>query len=493
MFKDAGATTVAHMEAFKAMQANTGPDMAVPDENWEGCQENTTLGGTTVEMHYFGVNHGQGMTVFLVAGSKVAYISDLVTPHRVLFSIVPDYNIPEWERTLEEILLLDFDKAVYARDDSPDALKGGTKEDVETNLQLIRDIRGGFFSELQAGTPFGAIPTSLELPQYENYTGYDDWLPMNVWRIALDALMGPYPIAEVHPCVMHTEPATPSQAGGVTQGEAAEIADGVYSYAEGGGPFSMFVVTNEGVLAFESYNSSHSRGLLEAIEGVTTQPVRYMFHSHDHWDHSSGGQVFKDAGAITVAHKEAYDVMESNPGPDMVVPDQSWEGCQSSITLGGVTVEMHYLGINHGLGMTVFLIPEKQVAFVADLVTPNRVMFAMVPDFNIPEWERSLERIIDMDFTKAVYSHNEDANANNIGGDKQDVIDNLQLIRDIRAAIADEVQNGTPAAEIPATVKLPQYQNLVGYDAWITMNVWRIYLDEQMGPYPWRPDVPCGG
>jgi len=492
VFKDAGATTVAHTEAVKSMTANTGPDMVVPDESWEGCQSNIVLGETTVEMHYFGINHGQGMTVFIVAGTKVAYIADLVTPNRVLFTIVPDFNIPEWERSLEEIILMDFDKAVYGRNDSPDALNGGTKEDVETNLQLIRDIRGGFFAELQAGTPFGAIPTTLELPQYEDFTGYEDWLPMNVWRIALDALMGPYPIATVNPCVMHADPAAPSQASGITQGEAAEIADGVYSYAEGGGPFSMFVVTDEGVLVFESYNSSHSRGLLEAIAGVTSQPVRYLFHSHDHWDHSSGGQVFKDAGATVIAHKEAYDVMETNPGPDMVVPDEFWEGCESSITLGGTTVEMHFLGINHGLGMTVFLVPDKQVAFVADLVTPNRVLFAMVPDFNIPEWERSIERIIDMDFTKAVYSHNEDPNANSVGGDKQDAIDNLQLIRDIRTAIAAEAQSGTPTADIPAAVKLPQYQNLVGYDAWFTMNVWRIYLDDQMGPYPWRPDVPCG-
>ena len=54
-----------------------------------------------------------------------------------------------------------------------------------------------------------------------------------------------------------------------------------------------------------------------------------------------------------------------------------------------ITVEMHYLGINHGQGMTVFLIPDQKVAYIADLVTPNRVLFSIVPDFNIPEWERS--------------------------------------------------------------------------------------------------------
>jgi len=39
----------------------------------------------------------------------------------VMFSIVPDFNIREWERSLEEILQLDFDKAVYSHNNKPDA------------------------------------------------------------------------------------------------------------------------------------------------------------------------------------------------------------------------------------------------------------------------------------------------------------------------------------------------------------------------------------
>ena len=79
-----------------------------------------------------------------------------------------------------------------------------------------------------------------------------------------------------------------------------EIAEGVYSYGPGDEYFSMFVVTGEGVIAFESVNTEHATGLLHAIAEVTDQPVRFMLHSHNHWDHASGGQVFKDAGATTL-------------------------------------------------------------------------------------------------------------------------------------------------------------------------------------------------
>ena len=307
----------------------------------------------------------------------------------------------------------------------------------------------------------------------------------------LDLGMGPYALNNnIHVCANRVEPATPSPASGTVQWDIFEIAENIYSYVGANEYYSMFIVTTDGVIAIESVSTPHSEGLLQAIQSVTSQPVKFMLHSHDHWDHSSGGQVFKDAGATTIAHIEAFDAMHANPGPDMASPDESWEGCENSITLGGTTVEMHYLGINHGLGMTVFVVPDKQVAYIADLVTPNRVLFSIVPDFNIPEWERSLEEILELNFEKAVYSHNASPNAIE-GGDKQDVQFTLDFIQDIRSAIFAEFQNGTPGEMIPTTVQLPQYQNLAGYDEWLPMNVWRVMLDIFMGPYPWREVEDC--
>ena len=267
----------------------------------------------------------------------------------------------------------------------------------------------------------------------------------------------------------------------------ARIAEGVYSYGPGDGYFSMFAVTGEGVIVFESVNTEHATGLLRAIREVTDEPVRFMLHSHNHWDHASGGQVFSDAGAITLAHVEAYEWMQANTGRDMAVPDESWSGTRRDITLGGTTIELHYLGMNHGLGMTVFFLPEQRVAYIADLVTPDRVLFTIVPDFNIREWERSLEEILQLDFDRAVYSHSNKPDALR-GGTKQDVTDNLQFIRDLRAAIYAEFEKGTNPMMVPGIVQLPEYQDWAMYDEWLEMNAWRLLLDDWMGPFPWRAD-----
>ena len=267
----------------------------------------------------------------------------------------------------------------------------------------------------------------------------------------------------------------------------AMIADGVYSYGPGNGYISMFVVTGEGVIAIESVSTEHAKGFLQAISQVTDQPVKYLLHSHNHWDHASGGQVFRDAGATILAHTEAVEWMKVNTGRDMVVPDESWSGNRKDITLGDTTIELHYLGMNHGFGMTVFRLPEQKIAYIADLVTPHRVLFTIVPDFNIREWERSLEEVIELDFDKAVYSHSNLPNALQ-GGTKQHTIENLQFIRDLRAAIHAEFKKGTNPMMVPDIVQLPKYKDWAMYDQWLAMNAWRILLDDHMGPFPWRPN-----
>ncbi len=266
--------------------------------------------------------------------------------------------------------------------------------------------------------------------------------------------------------------------------QTTRVADGVYAYGDpAAGYTSMFVVTNDGVIVVEPVNTEHSNGMLKAIRSVTDQPIRYLLHSHNHWDHSGGGQVFRDEGATIVAHVEAYEWMKTNPHRDMVLPDESWAGYRKDIVLGGRTLELHYLGMNHGLGMTVFRLPQEEIVFIADLVTPNRLLFTIVPDFNVKEWLRTLRDIEAMDFETAIFTHGIPA-----VGSKKDVTGNREFIEDLQSAIHAEFKKGTNPFMIPNVVKLPKYKDWAMYDEWLTMNAWRLLLDDHMGPFPWRPN-----
>ena len=273
-------------------------------------------------------------------------------------------------------------------------------------------------------------------------------------------------------------------------GRTLEIEDGVFSFTLGQGNYSMFLVGEEGVAVFDTFDSRHSEAMLAAIRGVTDKPVRFAFHSHNHWDHAGGGQVFKDAGAQTVMHELAARWLAAHPGRDTAPPDVVWSGDRRDVQMGDLTVQMRYLGLNHGLGMTVFTVPERRAAFIADLVSPNRVMFAVVPDFNIGEWERTLGEIMDLEFDVAVCTHNElPAEEALKGCSRAHVAEERQFIRDLRSAILAEFQKGTGFLDVPKAVKLPQYSHWAGYDDWLEMNTLRLMTDLWMGPFPWYPDA----
>jgi hypothetical protein len=191
-----------------------------------------------------------------------------------------------------------------------------------------------------------------------------------------------------------------------------------------------------------------------------------------------------------VMHQLAADWLRANPGRDTALPDMTWSGNRKDIHMGDFTVQMHYLGMNHGLGLTIFTIPERRAAYIADLVTPNRVMFTVVPDFNIGEWERSLGAILQMDFDIAVCSHNELVrDAAMQGCTRTHVEEERQFIRDLRNAILAEFKKGTGFMEIPKAVRLPKYAHWVGYEEWLEMNTLRLMTDLWMGPFPWIPDA----
>ena len=61
---------------------------------------------------------------------RVAYLGNLVTLSRVMFSIVPNFNIGEWERTSGEVLIFDFAIAVCSHNHWPakETLKGCTTQ-----------------------------------------------------------------------------------------------------------------------------------------------------------------------------------------------------------------------------------------------------------------------------------------------------------------------------------------------------------------------------
>ena len=131
--------------------------------------------------------------------------------------------------------------------------------------------------------------------------------------------------------------------------ETVEVADGIYSFGNGEA-FGAFMVTDEGVIVMDSINPDFAARMLAAIQEVTDQPIRFLIYSHNHWDHIAGGQVFKDAGATILGHRDIQEWLANHPEPNpaVLIPDETWDGARHDVVLGGKTIELYHFGPSHG-------------------------------------------------------------------------------------------------------------------------------------------------
>src|SRR6476646_11572486 len=111
---------------------------------------------------------------------------------------------------------------------------------------------------------------------------------------------------------------------------------------------SMFVVTNDGVIATDPIGYLRPQAVktyIDEIKKVTDKPIKYLIYSHHHYDHIAGGKPFKDLGATIIAHKKVAEHLAPLKDPNTVLPDQTIDG-KKTINLGGTSVELLYLGPN---------------------------------------------------------------------------------------------------------------------------------------------------
>lgn len=150
--------------------------------------------------------------------------------------------------------------------------------------------------------------------------------------------------------------------------EVERITDDVYGFRYS---FyrSLFIVTRDGVIATDPLNPDAGPVLREQIRKVTDLPVRFVSYSHSHWDHISGGQVFKDEGATFVAQERCAENFREIPNSDIVMPDVTYKD-NYKIELGGKFLEMHYFGPSHDNCMVVMHIKPANLLYVVDVANP---------------------------------------------------------------------------------------------------------------------------
>ena len=251
-----------------------------------------------------------------------------------------------------------------------------------------------------------------------------------------------------------------------------KVADNVYVFRYGGYQ-SMFVVTPAGVLATDpiAYQRPEAaQAYLQEIRKITSVPIKYLVYSHHHYDHIAGGKPFKDAGAAIVAQKNARARLEVLKSPEVVLPDMVVDE-RSTLELGGMRIDLIYVGRNHSDNMLVVLLPKEKILFAVDFIPIQAVMYRDMADGYLPDWFDSIDRVLALDWTTLIPGH---PGPGGRMGTKDDVRAVKAYLTDLSNATRELANQGKCFDEAMRTLKLPKYESWDGYAQFLPGNIERF-------------------
>lgn len=169
-------------------------------------------------------------------------------------------------------------------------------------------------------------------------------------------------------------------------------------------------VTGEGVIVVDSKIPTLYTDIVNKVKSVSPQPIKYLLNTHQHGDHTGSNAQFPPATEILM-HRNARANMltEKLSGPGRIVYTD-----QQSVFLGGVEVQMRYMGRGHTNGDSVIYFPDLRTVHTGDLVIwGKRSQGTVLTPFmdyaaghgSGREWVATLDNLLKVDFDTAIPGH----------------------------------------------------------------------------------------
>jgi glyoxylase-like metal-dependent hydrolase (beta-lactamase superfamily II) len=210
-------------------------------------------------------------------------------------------------------------------------------------------------------------------------------------------------------------------------------------------------VTADGVVLVDTNKVENIAAVLEQVRKVSPLPIKFVFGTHSHADHS-GGNAEAGKTAVLIAHRNMRDAMlkGNQPAPPTMVYDT-----QMSVFLGGAEVRAHYFGPGHTDGDTVVYFPDLKAVHAGDLLLWGKRIdgSTLVPAINYPTGATLtrlisvLDNVLKLDFDTAIPGHGPVLTRPQV----QTYRDNLGTLKQrIRAAVG----SGALKEDLAKTIKL---------------------------------------
>ncbi len=152
--------------------------------------------------------------------------------------------------------------------------------------------------------------------------------------------------------------------------QSMDVRENLYVISGGGGHTAALVTEANGVVLVDTKLAGWGQSILEAVQAITSQPVRVIINTHTHGDHVWGNADFPAAVEI-VAHENAATRMA---GMDAFagagarfLPDRTF-GDTLTLFEGRDQIDLYHFGAGHTDGDTVVVFPALGTVHMGDLL-----------------------------------------------------------------------------------------------------------------------------
>lgn len=171
-------------------------------------------------------------------------------------------------------------------------------------------------------------------------------------------------------------------------------------------------VTPEGLILVDDKFAPNVPDVLERVKSVSALPIKYLLNTHHHMDHIGGNGVMLEAGGRSdaarlpppeiIAHRNIREniIRNKQPGPPRIVFTD-----QASVHLGGVEVQLLYLGRGHTNGDTVVYFPDLKTVHSGDLVIDGMPVIDYANGGSAVEFVKTLNNLLKIDFDTVIPGH----------------------------------------------------------------------------------------